>query len=106
MSRTKSPGVYLIENKVTGKRYVGSTTINLQQRWNDHKSGLRNNKHANIHLQRTWNKYGEESFVFSIIEQCTNVLEREKLGDDVFYIEDDKALAGLKKLLKLKDDES
>ena len=48
-------GVYQITNKVTGKFYIGSA-VNFRKRWNTHKSCLRNNKHANKHLQRAWNK--------------------------------------------------
>ena len=31
---------------------------------------LKKNYHHNIHLQNAWNKYGEENFEFSIIEEC------------------------------------
>lgn len=76
------PGVYEIFNTVSKKRYVGSTTIGVIKRWNDHKSQLRTNKHPNIHLQRSWNKHGSEAFQFRILEVCINVLEREQ-----FYID-------------------
>lgn len=63
-------GVYTITNIVTGKLYVGSTTKSFIKRWNDHKSLLRNNIHHNVHLQRSWNKYGEFNFKFEILVTC------------------------------------
>jgi group I intron endonuclease len=35
-----------------------------------HKYTLRNNIHINEHLQRAFNKYGEEAFDFEILEEC------------------------------------
>lgn len=54
-------GVYYIKNLTSDKLYIGCTT-DLCNRWSQHKSTLRKNKHHNIHLQRAWNKYGIESF--------------------------------------------
>lgn len=41
-----------------------------------HRSQLRNAKHHSITLQRAWNKYGESSFSFEVID---HVLEPDKL---------------------------
>ena len=70
----KKCGVYVITNTVNEKLYVGSTTRSFTKRWNDHKSLLRNNKHHNTHLQRAWNKYGEENFKFEILSICAPTL--------------------------------
>lgn len=35
----------------------------------NHLSFLRNNKHSNKHLQRAWNKYGEDCFDLQLVEQ-------------------------------------
>jgi hypothetical protein len=32
---------------------------------------LKNNKHVNIILQRSWNKYSERNFSFIILEECS-----------------------------------
>lgn len=61
-------GVYKIENKANGKVYIGGTVRSFQHRWIQHRSALRRGKHYNSHLQRAWNKYGEEAFDFIIIE--------------------------------------
>ena len=62
-------GIYKINNKINNKIYIGQT-VNIEKRWYKHKWDLNNNKHTNKHLQRAWNKYGEDNFHFSIIEEC------------------------------------
>ncbi len=73
-------GIYKINNNVSGKSYIGSAA-NLKNRFNEHKSDLRLNKHSNPHLQNSYNKYGKENFVFSVIEYVedeNNLIEREQ----------------------------
>lgn len=71
-------GIYKITNIVNGKVYVGST-VNLYHRRCHHFGRLRSNDHANEHLQNAFNKYGEQSFHFAVIELCDrdNLLDRE-----------------------------
>jgi group I intron endonuclease len=64
-------GIYQILNKVNGKSYVGSA-VNIKKRWAVHRHTLRNNKNS-PHLQKAWNKYGEESFEFNVLEYVPNV---------------------------------
>lgn len=59
--------VYHITNVMSNKCYIGSTQ-NYQKRITQHFSCLRNNRHHNIHLQRAFNKYGEENFIYGIVE--------------------------------------
>ena len=63
-------GIYAIINKSNGKIYVGQS-IDAIDRINHHKADLKRGNHHNIHLQRAWDQYGEESFVFSILEKCS-----------------------------------
>lgn len=72
-------GIYQIICITTGKFYVGSASC-LRRRRNDHLRALRDGNHPNIHLQRTWNKYGETSFKFQVIELCNSdtLVEREQ----------------------------
>lgn len=72
-------GIYQIVNSVNGKRYVGSS-VNIERRWKEHKRRLRANSHVNMKLQNIYNKYGSDSLVYSIIEECdeTLLLSREQ----------------------------
>lgn len=83
-----SSGVYKIKNEINGKVYVGSTN-NFTRRWLKHRALLRHNKHQNSHLQAAWNKYGESSFTFSIIEECPidSLLSREQFYIDTLHPE-------------------
>ena len=63
----KLSGVYEILNTTNGHRYVGSA-VNLKSRWVDHKKRLRGGAHENGHLQNAWNKYGEDTFEFDVLE--------------------------------------
>lgn len=47
--------------------YIGQTN-NKNARWANHRSKLRRGIHDNFHLQRSWNKYGEKAFSFSVVE--------------------------------------
>jgi group I intron endonuclease len=63
-------GIYKILNKRNNKIYVGSA-VDIKKRWRDHKWHLIHNIHHNPHLQLSWNKYGIDSFEFSIILECS-----------------------------------
>ena len=62
-------GIYQIRNILDNKVYIGST-YNFRHRFKNHKNPLKNNEHPNIHLQKAWNLYGENSFVFEILIVC------------------------------------
>ena len=73
-------GIYQIKNQVNGKCYIGSS-VNLHHRRERHLSELRHGKHRNRHLQRAFDKYGEATFVFEILEHTAsrNLIEQEQL---------------------------
>lgn len=77
-------GVYKITNVLNGKVYIGSS-VNLEKRLNHHKGCLKNNKHKNAHLQRAYNKDGEASFIYEVIEYCDSEFnfEREQYWMDL-----------------------
>lgn len=58
--------VYVISNTLNGRVYFGST-IDAFGRWKTHRNVLRRGVHANIHLQRSWTKYGEDNFQFRVL---------------------------------------
>lgn len=61
--------IYEIRNLETGNVYIGQT-IDFKMRWSVHRGYLRSGNHCNRHLQNAWNKYGENKFRFSVIEEC------------------------------------
>ena len=72
----------MIRNLVNNKIYIGQST-NVIDRMAHHKSSLRHNRHESSFLQRSWNKYGEENFEFSILEECE---EKEQDERERYYI--------------------
>ena len=62
-------GVYKITNKTNGHSYIGSS-VDIHERWVTHRWYLNLHKSHNIAFQRAWEKYGEESFDFSILLIC------------------------------------
>lgn len=76
--KKKVSGIYSIECTVNKKHYVGSSN-NIIKRLSRHKSDLEKLKHHSIKLQRAYNKYGKENFIFHLVETCkeSELLERE-----------------------------
>lgn len=68
-------GIYGIRNKINSKIYVGKTQNNFGDRRDCHWASLRGGYGVNPHLQRAWNKYGEENFEFIILHNCDSELE-------------------------------
>lgn len=68
-------GVYRI-SLADGRSYIGSS-VDVRQRWYVHRLQLNRNEHHSPYLQRAWNKYGEDSFTFEVVEEC----ERSALID-------------------------
>ena len=60
-------GIYKIVNNDNGKYYVGSSD-DITRRIYEHSWLLSNKKHHCIPLQKAWEKYGQENFVFVIVE--------------------------------------
>lgn len=78
-------GVYAIMNIKTLGVYIGES-IDIAHRNQTHLNFLRKNKHENYKLQLSWNKYGEENFVFIILQKCEwdELCYLEKLYIDKF----------------------
>jgi len=79
----KKCGIYSIINTINGKRYIGSSN-DIYNRLHTHLSKLRNNTSHNRHLQNSWNKYGEDEFMYNILEFC---LESEQFDKEQDYLD-------------------
>lgn len=77
--------IYAILNTTNNKIYIGSTS-NFLKRKNQHVSDLNSNTHCNLFLQRSWNKYGRESFDFFSIHEDTGS-DNDKFSMETYYIE-------------------
>lgn len=77
-------GIYEIVNTVNGKRYVGSS-VNIPRRWAAHRHLLRHGKSNNHKLKAAWEKYGEQSFAFNVLELCSKeeLIEKEQYHIDI-----------------------
>lgn len=63
--------IYCFTNKINNKKYIGSTIVEPNVRYNQH---IYNVKHENVHqynypLYQAIRKYGIENFIFEILEQ-------------------------------------
>lgn len=67
--RGEQCGIYAIENTRDGKFYIGQAQ-DIYARWHHHVGRLRAGEHCNLHLQRAWNRDGEGSFRFVLLERA------------------------------------
>jgi len=66
--RVKPAGVFIVKNKANGKVLLGSS-LNLEGPLNKHKFTLKIGSHLNKALQKDWDEYGPDNFVFEILEE-------------------------------------
>ena len=62
--------VYMIENKINNKKYIGITTNSFAERY---PHGIKS--HHNLHLRKSVRKYGEENFRAMLLEKNVKDLE-------------------------------
>ena len=68
--RKKLAGIFQVKNTANGKVLLGSS-LNLDGALNSHKFMLMIGKHRNDAVQRDWNEFGPENFIFEILETVT-----------------------------------
>lgn len=84
-ARDKFMCIYQILNKVNGKFYIGSTK-DWYTRKSQHLQHLTRDKSPSKILQNSWNKYGESSFEFVVLEVVEiqdQLIEREQHYIDI-----------------------
>lgn len=73
-------GIYKITNNINRHSYIGMS-IDIEKRWNDHKSKAFNSKQENIDkvLYKAIRKHGVENFSIETLEECSQekMVERE-----------------------------
>lgn len=77
--------IYIIENTVNDKVYIGQTITSLDTRWKNHLSNARNEKHPdNTHMiiYNAMRKHGIENFSIRILEEN---IPQEKLNERETY---------------------
>lgn len=80
--------IYCIENLINHKKYIGSTYY-FNKRKQLHLKRLNSNIHHSKILQNSWNKYGENNFVFKILEEVNN--KNDLLKREQWYIDNDNS---------------
>jgi group I intron endonuclease len=77
--------IYLIENHVTGKVYVGSAQ-NFRARSANHMQRLSSGNHHSVKLQNSFNKYGAHNFSIRPILYCSeeNLIFYEQRAIDAY----------------------
>lgn len=72
-------GVYMITSINTGLLYIGSSK-DINRRFYQHRRELKKGEHYNKRMQRTINKFGQQDFIYQILEETTeeNLLEVEQ----------------------------
>lgn len=73
-------GIYMCTCNGNNKSYIGQAQ-DVQDRKSEHLSELRGGYHFNVYLQRSYNKYEEDSFVWTVLEYC----DEDKLDDKELY---------------------
>ena len=61
------------------------SSVNIEKRWAGHRHLLRNGKSTNKILLFAWMKYGEDAFLFEVVEECAQdlLIEREQHHMDI-----------------------
>ena len=85
----RAPGIYYCTCKPNEKCYVGQSTDVYSRVNYGHIPQLRGNRHDNRYMQNSWNKYGEGSFVWTVLEYCSveSLNERETYWIKYLYTE-------------------
>lgn len=66
--RVKPAGVFQVKNTANGKVLLGSS-LNLDGPLNRHGFMLKIGSHTNKSLQKDWDEFGPDNFIFEILEE-------------------------------------
>lgn len=66
--------IYQAVNNKTERRYIGQTTKTLEGRKQEHRSAMTKQKWCHLYFYRALQKYGWDSFSWSVLEECPDCL--------------------------------
>jgi hypothetical protein len=86
--KPKTAGVFQVRNLANGKVLLGSS-LNLEGPLNGHRFMLQIGSHKNKLLQKEWNEFGPDKFVFEVLETVKVKVEDPdfNLGDELTLLE-------------------
>ncbi len=76
--------IYRVVHSASGRCYVGHTSAPVRFRFSQHRTALRKGRHHSAYFQKVWSKYGEDAFLFEVIEVCA---EADKLVREQHWID-------------------
>lgn len=76
-------GAYIIKNNVNGKVFM-NVSKDIKSTFNSYRFQLKMGSLPKKELQRDWKEYGEEAFIFEVLEY----LEYDKKGEKTDYSEE------------------
>jgi len=94
LERVKPAGIFQVKNTANGKILLGSS-LNLEGPLNRHRFMLKIGSHTNKALQKDWDEFGSEKFVFEILEEV------KRKDDPNFNLKDELTLLEMIWLEKL-----
>jgi group I intron endonuclease len=94
LERVKPAGVFQVKNTANGKILLGSS-LNLEGPLNRHRFMLKIGSHTNKALQKDWDEFGFDKFVFEILEEV------KRKDDPNFNLKDELSLLEMIWLEKL-----
>lgn len=84
-------GAFQIRNLSNGKLLIGCSA-NLSAIWNRHRFQLNMGSHRNTLLQKEWNTYKAENFIFEVLEELPHRDDTSDYSEELnllkeFYLE-------------------
>lgn len=77
-------GIYKISCLYENKVYIGSS-VDIDRRWTEHRNKLNKGRHPNKQLQEDWDCYGDDSFIFTLLEETADLVKTEQLYIDTYW---------------------